>query len=830
MAATASDGFSANPFPANSPKYFEFEELRKREHRAAVQSRFTHSFKLRVADYNAHVTSSSTAVAPSRSSSPQSANFHAPRAAVQQPPAPQVSVKFANAVGAGADGAAAACAVTLHGGSTVWVGHVNGTVSVRKGLDGSESASFTVHRVVDAATPFRRDVMAALDGKEAPKRKTTKSDETTDAPGSKKGDEASAAAGVSALAEVSASLVAVGLTDGRLLLWNSLNLLPVASATSRASPNETSAPLSPVSAILVLKDASIITVTGGGLATRWALKQATEEDGTSTIEAIQTGRRNHNQHLMVCAAKATVIAATKDGVLSRFDRDDLGLVKFGSVQGSPSCIAVSGDILAVAVGSSVTFFSLARDVVLGHREKVTPTDIIAAIPDTLGNRFWFVGSDGNAVEVDADSRTHFASRLQAQTIQQPTDGEEKNKQEQGKEEDPAKVLHAHLYAHADALRLWTLASNGLNAVWWTELFRAQCEAFDAAEDMRVALARDEGLLHDAKELIEARVDIVERRRRGAGATVGSAVEANLLRQYYHVLRRFRLRRQYTKKRPAVATALEAKSNQSVAQGAYFTWVRNARVARHRKEQDAAAKYLEQRAAKVLRVSAFRRWAGFVHATKIRAELLRRVSSLEVAANARVVARYFEGVARFSLRRRDLKRKATAVTLMGQQAAIVLTCRYMQMWARCRAVRLHQHTVARAVASTLKFNDSALLARSYARFAANVRRVKNIKMHALWGGKAESQSLHQISSRYFSSWSNFSSTKKAQRGIAAADEAQARLQETEKQYDAAKARIDKLERLRGLQQRLKDATAKADELRRTYETERGPKVEQTCHAF
>jgi hypothetical protein len=200
----AADAFTANPYPANTPKYLEYEERRKREQRAVVQSRFKHSFKLRVADYNRVSGSPANAVPASRRSPSQAA--HEPRAAAAKPSPPTVTARFTN-VPTGVEGAKPTCAVTLHGGSTIWVGHDNGIIAVLKGTDGTVAATFSVNRAVSKDTPFRRDVMKQLNGKADDKKADTSKDPQS---AEKKGP------GVTAMTAVSPSTIAVGLSDGQI--------------------------------------------------------------------------------------------------------------------------------------------------------------------------------------------------------------------------------------------------------------------------------------------------------------------------------------------------------------------------------------------------------------------------------------------------------------------------------------------------------------------------------------------------------------------------------------------------------------------------------------
>ena len=159
--------------------------------------------------------------------------------------------------------------------------------------------------------------------------------------------------------------------------------------------------------------------------------------------------------------------------------------------------------------------------------------------DERSDRIWSTDESGKAISWDARIDTEFVVRVRL------------NPEVQGR------ILDLAVQCHMDAVRLWTLASNGINFSWWSEFDRAGYEMEKVVESMQEIIDNDAEEISGWKKKV-SEVEQIERLRQQRCVDALHSLRQNSLRQAaYCTWRKWMEFRVQISKRQEIAEVLSA---------------------------------------------------------------------------------------------------------------------------------------------------------------------------------------------------------------------------------------------------------------------------------
>jgi WD40 repeat protein len=403
------------------------------------------------------------------------------------------------------------CLAVIQGGATIWSGEDDGSVVIRNGFTG--------------------DITKTLHMRPAGES-----------------EEESELVTVERLFPLEGHMF-MGFSDGSVRVFDSLVVTIVRQSELHKAP---------VKFFQQLSDGTVVSgSTDGHLVLYDDYRE--EAGGTGTYFEVIRECDLESELTAMASLGTDIFVGSGNGVVRAIDAADLGtFMKFEVGDSSDAITALQRAEGSIVVGTSKGVIKIFK---YNERTKAAPSlvkeltyhvagnAITSLVYDSRTQRMWSCDSKGFFKSWDVRSDTNYILR---------------NEIEVG-----ASVIDIAFKVNMDAVRVWTLASNGINLAWWSEFSRTEFEMQQAIDDMQVIIEDDEQQLAKWKNQI-ADVERVDNHRRSRCLEALASMTSNGLRQiYFWKWRKWMKLREHQRKREIFAHTLASTTEKGLARIYYL---------------------------------------------------------------------------------------------------------------------------------------------------------------------------------------------------------------------------------------------------------------------
>lgn len=570
-----------------------------------------------------------------------------------------------------------------------------------------------------------------------------------------------------------------GMSNGTVVVYDHLVFVQVTEGTFHTGP---------VTAFAQVADGRMISASEDGSLIKW-------DSESKNFEAIT---RIVPQELgaisCVCSQGLVIFCGSTTGTLASLDSDKgIQLCNFEGHQGSITAVAcVDAYLFSASVDRSVRIWNVTSGAAL----KVHPTESApcALIPVPSTHRIWVA----------------FSSGLLQVWKTQPDDGfsiERTVRVHEGRTLLTAKSMTA-----VETLKIWTLASDGVNKVWSSTYNRAEEGLRSTVEALKAVITQDTIELDKWRGLV-ARLEIVEHRRRAQLAVGLSAYHRDLVfrRALWTWMKWLKMRQEH-RRRELVSErlALETKTTQARSVFAkWYTWYREAqRQTTKRRFADACATMhnANLQGAYAMRAIFASRQEKMLN---VKLQLVNAVAAL---GNHGVQHAAFRKWMRFSQVRRDVavqERNAKALAWFNEK---LLIRRYLSCWMRVQEKVLERRQLNNTAVTLQRLNELRILRRYVGNWLSYRAQCQRLKERSALAVMLEHTNRLDLMQRAYSQWCAAIELHKLQDAHDANEKVRSQLSTIRQRYNDLSALLEEKRKISALKKKGVEDDAKLNKAR------------------
>jgi WD40 repeat protein len=362
------------------------------------------------------------------------------------------------------------------------------------------------------------------------------------------------------------------------------------------------------------------------------------------------------------------------------------------------------------------------DVFDGHvlvARNPTPSPTLCIVPDQLNRRLWTGEQDGTV-------RIWLASLDDGFTLERalPPLG--------------APVVRLHTGPATDALKVWSLGSNGINKMWYSSTQRSELELARTIQTLKAIATQDGVELDKWRETVAKLQHVNTRRKLQLARLLLTAREDGLRRRYMWQWRLALLRTHARRRRHTVANRLEAEGRAVLGRRYFARWVDWTLQLQKRRIKVAYSRLLmanANRTAVQLYFSKMQTFARVVKNAKKRRDL---VAVFGMQSQRSQMRNMFRKWLKFLRNQKLANRKIAYASAMMRTSDVSLTRVYYKKWQGAVTRRsllnqrvevahllLQQAATTRRRAAYLRWRRWVLRRKTLSRKAATVRSIVSV---------------------------------------------------------------------------------------------------------
>eukprot|EP00760_Papus_ankaliazontas_P030676 PhM_4_TR4964/c0_g1_i1/m.56959 len=636
------------------------------------------------------------------------------------------------------------CMVVVQGGATLWSGEEDGNIVIRNGFTGEISKVLHMRPASEGDHPeVVPDRMMAF-----------------------------------------GCHIFVGFSDGQIKVFDSLVVTQMQECNAHLG--------SSVKHFAQLANGRVVAASEKGGVTLFDELDA----AASTFPELMTGSVDVGVSSLTACGNDILIGTTKGEILA-VDTTDLGAYMrfFVSGEESEDCVVsalvcANGFIFAGAANGEVKVYKLndrqkdklpvhVKDIPYHNGEAITSFTF-----DARSDRIWSTDATGKTKAWDARLDTEFVLRLEVAGVE-------------------GEVVDVAMQCHMDAMRLWTLAANGINFSWWTEFDRAGHEMENAVKAMQEIIDRDQDEIDQWKKNVAA-VERADKLRSLRCLEALATLTDNALRQtVYWRWRKWLKLREHLNKRQAFAESLAASTEYGLMRIYYARLFSNWQSNRVTRQKLAVAQNLMCTTRKGMQRVYWRKMLEYTRKEKAKLKRLQMAEALLSSSATGLMRVAFKKWCSFNDRRKNRrKRIQISETLLRNSDAGLQRLYYFKFVRFLTGVRAEKKRSA--VLETMGRNsDLGLLRIYYGKLVRNLRVQAAHRQRQRLAELMMANTDRGLTALYYRRWTDNAAAGAATRRDQEYEENQRTLAELEEKYKGMEGRI---ERQKALQAKMDERDA------------------------
>ena len=843
--AAKADLWSGNPFPLSDPQHHEV----KKAQRAAVVRRMpplqNSNLKYRLSDVileEAHQHQSDViATASSQSIGAPGDRSISPAGAVMLPPSPLAAASqcFTESALSLSDITAGA---VFHGGSAVWVCRRDqATIDVLDSL--STNLIYSIRISDQLLAGAAADSLAAREAAAG------------DAESSSRNlyEAAAVSCYPSRICSIAPRFALVGLSDGRVQVYDTIAMQALCETLPPRACTPTIARLLSRDDVERVAHVLVAGATEEGTALnviRFHFPAAAanfrkeddlgnDDGGSGRLETVVS--KVHKDMRATCvfatADVTTLLVGDRSGSLWRVDLNDLNAIATIQIfprhsnaakkektdnsfvtaltadeKGLLVCGCSDGSVRLLTYGAATAWTTPVLLYKLDRLHLSSPVTHLAL--ESCTRRCWSAAKDGSVVLWSLDPNRHFevlrSSRCpplgNSEVSRSSDNASERSIQ---RKSEGSELVDFQPIAHADAMGLMTLSSNGINHFWATQFVVSEAEVESAVHEADQELARQAVVNDSWDERVKNQRLRNEQRVTRSVNTLAQFSLLRTLRAAYWKFDKYRLmRRLYHKREAAVALLVKAEVT-SARTVAFWRLLKLRDERRAAKERQKSVQTVELCIARRLQRRAFILWEEFVRRTLRQRK--RQEMSLVLRGNISAFSRrLWMHRWQLSVQARVFRKKQRAMALVLQTTrSNQLLLAYYARWRderRRREAAEHRCVLIREMTSQSGFHFGSRFFTTW-RLWSHEQRALRDKRH--WSGTVLAAFQRFALQTAFSTWLEGARRKVLADAAARIEEEQAKLKLAEERHRFVQPRVAKMKQLEELRAQLLTARQSLD---------------------
>eukprot|EP01061_Rhynchopus_euleeides_P012837 TRINITY_DN225_c0_g2_i1.p1 TRINITY_DN225_c0_g2~~TRINITY_DN225_c0_g2_i1.p1 ORF type:complete len:921 (+),score=450.68 TRINITY_DN225_c0_g2_i1:80-2842(+) len=412
--------------------------------------------------------------------------------------------------------------------------------------------------------------------------------------------------------------------------------------------------------------------------------------------------------------------------------------------------------------------------------------VTSFIGDTVAHRFWSADAEGTIHVWESTPENDFQHVMQLK----------------GHEGPP--VISLRAFCTIDAIKLWSLAANGKNRIWYSSVNRMEDAVQSTIDAMETIIQQDLIELAKWKELINKLRQVDERRKTELASALMGTCEAATMRAYLHKWHRWLGVNRQNKRREKIKQMLEAGSTKRTLFTYYQKLERFYVAQKNLRRKQAMVRGLQAQNKRSLQMMYWKKMKCFAMVTKQRGKALQFSDA--------VAGRAFDGLYRGSwktwkqfvdLKSRSRRRDLVSDNIARLSEKTVLQTFYFKLRSyRLYRLKLDRRSRCSGVLESAANRQTAFYYFKKLLFFTRMSRHKRrrIIQVEIFGKKADAKVL----SVYYSKLHGFYSHAKKDVLRSKIEAEQATHEDLSAQYSAKKAVLERLKLLEDKRREIQDA--------------------------